>query len=61
MKIGILGSGNVAKTLGGKLAAGGHEVKLGSRSPEKLAEWVASAGAARAPGRSPRRRRTARW
>jgi predicted dinucleotide-binding enzyme len=43
MKIGIVGSGGVAKTLGGKLAAIGHEVKLGSRQPEKLKDWVAGA------------------
>ena len=45
MKIGIVGSGGVARTLGGKLASLGHEVKLGSRSPEKLADWLAGAGA----------------
>lgn len=39
MKIGILGSGDVAKTLGSGFLKHGHEVVLGTRSPEKLAEW----------------------
>lgn len=43
MKIGILGSGNVAKVLGNGLLAKGHEVKLGSRTPEKLNEWLEKA------------------
>lgn len=34
MKIGILGSGIVGKTIAGKLASLGHEVKLGTRDPE---------------------------
>lgn len=46
MKIGILGSGAVGSTVGGKLVALGHEVKMGSRTAtnEKAAAWVASAG-----------------
>jgi 8-hydroxy-5-deazaflavin:NADPH oxidoreductase len=39
MKIGILGSGGVAKTLGAGFLHAGHEVMLGTRSPDKLAEW----------------------
>ncbi len=41
MKVGILGSGDVAKTLGRGFAAHGNVVKLGSRTPdsEKLKEW----------------------
>lgn len=39
MKIGILGSGVVAQTLGTGLMAQGHDVKLGTRDPAKLAEW----------------------
>jgi predicted dinucleotide-binding enzyme len=31
MKIGILGSGTVARTVGGKLAELGHEVMFGTR------------------------------
>ena len=41
MKAGVLGSGIVAQTLAAGLAKHGHEVKIGSRSPEKLAEWAA--------------------
>jgi predicted dinucleotide-binding enzyme len=40
MKIGILGSGDVAKALGTGFLKHGHEVRLGSRSPDKLADWV---------------------
>ena len=50
MKIGILGSGAVAKTIGAALVAGGHNVTLGTRSPEKLSDWLASQGAAAAAG-----------
>lgn len=45
MKIGIIGSGDVAQTLAGGYLAKGHEVKLGTRSPEKLNDWLATAGA----------------
>lgn len=41
MKIGVLGSGIVAQTLAAGLAQHGHAVKVGSRSPEKLADWAA--------------------
>jgi 8-hydroxy-5-deazaflavin:NADPH oxidoreductase len=41
MKIGVLGSGGVAKMLATGFLKHGHEVKLGSRSPEKLSEWAA--------------------
>jgi 8-hydroxy-5-deazaflavin:NADPH oxidoreductase len=41
MKIGVLGSGVVAQTLAVGAAKHGHQVKAGSRSPEKLAEWAA--------------------
>lgn len=47
MKIGILGSGVVATTLGGGFLRHGHEVMLGTRTPEKLAEWAANNPAAR--------------
>ena len=40
MKIGILGSGDVAKALGVGFIKHGHEVKLGTRAPDKLADWV---------------------
>lgn len=39
MKIGILGSGTVAQKLGEGFLKLGHEVKLGTRSPDKLKDW----------------------
>lgn len=54
MNIGIVGSGIVGQTLGTALAAGGHQVVLGTRDPAKLdqkkgnaaslAEWLERAG-----------------
>src|ERR1700712_2278783 len=46
MKIGIVGSGIVGKTLGSALIAKGHQVMIGSRSKqnEKVAAWVAANG-----------------
>lgn len=41
MKVGILGSGDVAKVLGGGFLKHGHEVMMGTRSPGKLADWTA--------------------
>jgi hypothetical protein len=41
MRIGILGSGGVAKTLAGGFIQHGHQVTLGSRTPAKLADWAA--------------------
>lgn len=40
MKVGILGSGDVGKSLARGFAGLGHEVMIGSRSPEKLAEFA---------------------
>ena len=40
MKIGILGSGAVAKSLAGGFIAHGHEAMLGTRSREKLEAWL---------------------
>lgn len=39
MKVGILGSGDVAKTLGAGFLKHGHTVMLGTRDPSKLAAW----------------------
>ncbi|MDD2701190.1 MAG: NAD(P)-binding domain-containing protein [Sideroxydans sp.] len=39
MKIGVLGSGDVAKALAGGLLKHGHDVTLGTRNPDKLADW----------------------
>ena len=41
MKIGILGSGDVTKALAGGFLKHGHEVTLGTRTPDKLGEWAA--------------------
>lgn len=41
MKVGVLGSGDVAKTLAGGFLKHGHEAMLGSGTPGKLADWVA--------------------
>lgn len=46
MKIGVLGSGMVAKTLANGFLQHGHEVMMGSRDAGKLADWKAAAGAA---------------
>jgi hypothetical protein len=40
MKIGILGSGDVAKALAEGFLKYGHDVKLGTRAPDKLANWA---------------------
>jgi predicted dinucleotide-binding enzyme len=40
MKVGILGSGDVAKALGNGFLQHGHDVMLGTREPAKLAEWT---------------------
>jgi 8-hydroxy-5-deazaflavin:NADPH oxidoreductase len=39
MKIGILGSGTVAQTLGTGFLKHGHDVTIGSRTPAKLSVW----------------------
>ena len=46
MKIGVLGTGMVGSTLAGKLAALGHEVKMGARDAgnAKAKAWAARAG-----------------
>lgn len=44
MRVGILGSSDVAKALGHGFLAEGHEVMLGSREPEKLVSWVRESG-----------------
>jgi hypothetical protein len=45
MKIGILGSGVVARTLGEGFIRHGHDVTLGTRDPGKLEEWARTSGA----------------
>lgn len=43
-RIGILGSGDVGRALAAGFAGLGHDVKIGSRDPRKLAEWASTAG-----------------
>lgn len=43
-KIGVIGSGDVAKALARGFIGLGHDVRLGSRTPEKLADFVREAG-----------------
>jgi hypothetical protein len=45
MKIGVLGSGNVGRTIAGALIGKGHDVMVGTRDPAKLADWLAGDGA----------------
>src|SRR2546428_7325713 len=40
MKVGVLGSGEVAKTLASGFLRHGHEVMMGTREPAKLKEWA---------------------
>jgi predicted dinucleotide-binding enzyme len=42
MKVGILGSGDVARRLAGGFISHHHDVMLGSRTPAKLADWAAT-------------------
>jgi 8-hydroxy-5-deazaflavin:NADPH oxidoreductase len=41
MKVGVLGSGDVAKTLAGGFLKHGHDVMMGTREAAKLKEWAA--------------------
>jgi len=52
MRFGVLGTGMVGRTIAGKLAELGHEVKMGSRSAgnEKAVEWAAGAGESASEG-----------
>ncbi len=40
MKVGVIGSGDVAKALAAGFLKHGHEVKMGTRSESKLADWA---------------------
>jgi predicted dinucleotide-binding enzyme len=42
MKVGVLGSGDVAKVLAAGFLKHGHQVRLGTRTPSKLAEWAST-------------------
>ncbi len=41
MKIGVIGSGDVGRTLASGFLRHGHEVTIGTREPAKLAQWAA--------------------
>jgi predicted dinucleotide-binding enzyme len=40
MKVGILGTGDVAKSLAGGFLKYGHDVMMGTRTPSKMADWA---------------------
>jgi 8-hydroxy-5-deazaflavin:NADPH oxidoreductase len=44
MKVGVLGSGDVGRSLGRGFVRHGHEAMLGSRTPAKLNDWVEEVG-----------------
>lgn len=46
MRFGVLGTGEVGRTIAGRLVDSGHEVVLGSRTPDNpaAAAWAAAAG-----------------
>jgi 8-hydroxy-5-deazaflavin:NADPH oxidoreductase len=52
VRIGVLGTGIVGRTLGGKLVELGHEVRMGSREAgnDAAVEWVQSAGESASEG-----------
>ncbi|KAB2962764.1 MAG: DNA-binding protein [Thermoanaerobaculia bacterium] len=43
-RVGVIGSGVVGRTLASGFLHHGYEVTIGTREPQKLAEWVASTG-----------------
>ena len=47
MKVGVIGSGVVAQTLGAGFLKHGHEVAMGTRDKAKLEEWSAKNSAPR--------------
>ncbi len=52
MRIGILGSGVVGRSLGTGYARHGHEVRIGTREPDRqeLADWAKATGASAGTG-----------
>lgn len=44
MNVGVLGSGDVGRVLAAGFAGLGHDVKIGSREPEKLKSWAEATG-----------------
>jgi 8-hydroxy-5-deazaflavin:NADPH oxidoreductase len=47
MKVGVLGSGDVAKVLGSGFLKHGHEVLMGTRETSKLSDWLSTNQGAR--------------
>jgi 8-hydroxy-5-deazaflavin:NADPH oxidoreductase len=45
VKVGVLGSGDVGRSLARGFVRHGHEAMIGSRTPAKLDDWVQDAGA----------------
>src|SRR5215470_17584119 len=50
MKVGVLGSGAVAKVLGSGFLKHGHDVMMGTREPTKLADWASQNSKGRVGG-----------
>jgi predicted dinucleotide-binding enzyme len=50
MRIGILGAGQIGATVGRLWSKAGHQVRFGTRHPERLSELVASMGAGASAG-----------
>src|SRR5207248_5146121 len=46
MRIGVIGSATVGQTIAGGLKKHGHDVRIASRTPEKLADFSKKAGVA---------------
>lgn len=44
VNVGVLGSGDVGRVLAAGFAGLGHDVRIGTRNPEKLREWAAGVG-----------------
>jgi predicted dinucleotide-binding enzyme len=52
MKVGVIGSGDVGKTLAAGFLKHGHETMIGTREPAKLAEWLKANPKAKVGGSS---------
>jgi predicted dinucleotide-binding enzyme len=50
MKIGVIGSGDVAKVLARGFLKHGHDVVIGTRDPAKLKDWAKQNSGARVGG-----------
>ena len=50
VRVGVLGSGDVGRVLAAGFVGLGHEVKVGSRDPQKLQTWADAAGSRASTG-----------